>query len=279
MRRHGPATGQPPVALTIAGSDSGGGAGIQADLATFAAHGVHGTSAITAVTVQDTLGVKGIHPVPPDVVMAQVETVLADFPVAAVKTGMLGDAEIVDVVADLARAGRLHRLVVDPVLVSTSGHALATGAAAAAIATTLVPAAFLLTPNSDEAAALLGTEPARNVAAQREQAEALRRLGAHAVVVTGGVDGLHRVDVLASPAGAEELRGRAIATRNDHGTGCTFAAAAAAALAHGADVHAATRTAHHAVRSALTRSAGWRLGRGAGPVSHLSPTTLPIPTP
>ncbi|HET7397720.1 MAG TPA: bifunctional hydroxymethylpyrimidine kinase/phosphomethylpyrimidine kinase [Intrasporangium sp.] len=262
-------TTHPPVALTIAGSDSGGGAGIQADLATFAAYGVHGTSAVTAVTVQDTTGVHRVHALPADLVAAQAEAVLADLPVSAVKTGMLGDADVVRVVSMLAARGLLPRLVVDPVLVSTSGHALATAEAASAMASQLLPQALLATPNTDEAAALLGARPAESADEQREQAEALRRLGPTAVVVTGRRDGLDRVDVLATPERTIELRAPSITTTNDHGTGCTFASAAAAALARGAPVEAAVRSAGEFVRLALLRSSEWRLGRGRGPVSHL----------
>jgi hydroxymethylpyrimidine/phosphomethylpyrimidine kinase len=262
----------PPVALAIAGSDSCGGAGIQADLTTFAAHGVHGACAVTAVTVQDTTGVHAIHPVPPDVVAAQARAVLADLPVAAVKTGMLGDAGTVAAVAELAATGRLPQLVVDPVLVATSGDRLTTEAAATAITRDLLPHAVLATPNGEEAAALLGVSMATSVQEQKEQAVALLATGVRAVVVTGGRDSADRVDVFAHDGAITELRARSIATANDHGTGCTFAAAAAAALSHGAALPHAVAAAHLFVRAALTDSARWRLGRGAGPVSHLSPT-------
>ncbi|NUO91200.1 MAG: bifunctional hydroxymethylpyrimidine kinase/phosphomethylpyrimidine kinase [Dermatophilaceae bacterium] len=263
----------PPVTLTVAGSDSGGGAGIQADLATFAALGVHGTSAVTAVTVQDTVGVHAIHPVPADVVVAQVTTVVHDLAPHATKTGMLGDASTAAAVSDLAAQGLLPRLVVDPVLVSTSGHALATDDVLAVVRDQLLPHAAVVTPNTDEAAALLGCSPATSVRDQTDQARRLLDLGCAAAVVTGGVDGGERVDVLATPTGVRVMSGPQIDTRNDHGTGCTFAAAVAAGLAHGLPVDRAVTTARAFVRSALTASACWRLGRGRGPVSHLAPTT------
>lgn len=273
-----PTARDPRVALTIAGSDSGGGAGIQADLATFAALGVHGTSALTAVTVQDTTGVHGIHPVPLDVIEAQVACVTSDYAVASVKTGMLGSVDVVRLVARLAAQDRLPLLVVDPVAIATSGDRLTGTDALQAIATDLLPHATLATPNVEEAAALLGTEPATSLARQREHALALAEKGC-AVVVTGRVDGRDRVDVLARDGTTRELRGPAIATPNDHGTGCTFAAAAAAVLANGGTVLAAVTAAQQFVRAALDASASWRLGHGAGPVSHLlpsTPRTLPI---
>lgn len=273
-------TPTPPVALTIAGSDSGGGAGIQADLATFAALGVHGTSAVTAVTVQDTTGVHGIHALPSEVVLAQVEAVLDDLPVAAVKTGMLGEVEVVRVLTRLAAERRLPNLVVDPVLVSTSGQRLTTAAATAELRA-LLPHATLVTPNADEAAALLGTRVATTLDEYADQAAALLALGARGVVVTGAADGNDRVDVLVTRKTTQLLRGPAIDTANDHGTGCTFASAAAASLARGAPLGEAVARAHTFVRTALHTSAGWRLGRGRGPVSHLapSPSSPTHPTP
>lgn len=264
-------TTTPPVVLTIAGSDSGGGAGIQADLATFAALGVYGTAAVTAVTVQDTTGVHGIHAVPAEVVLQQVEAVLDDLPVAAVKTGMLGEVEVVRALTRLAVEGRLPNLVVDPVLVSTSGQQLTTVAATAELRA-LVPLATLVTPNAQEAAALLGTRVATSLDEYADQAAALLALGLSGVVVTGAVDGADRVDVLVTRTATRLLRGPAIDTANDHGTGCTFASAAAAALARGGPLDEAVALAHSFVRTALEASAGWRLGRGRGPVSHLAPT-------
>ncbi|AXG13017.1 bifunctional hydroxymethylpyrimidine kinase/phosphomethylpyrimidine kinase [Intrasporangium calvum] len=271
----------PPVALTIAGSDSGGGAGIQADLATFAALGVHGASAVTAVTVQDTTGVHGVHALPVDVVLAQVDCVLADLAPTVVKVGMLGEARLALAVARLAAAGRLPRLVVDPVLVSTSGHSLAAYGVTQALRDHLLPHAVLVTPNTDEAAALLDVGPARSVDEQADQAQALRALGATTVVVTGGTvrtaAGADRVDVLAQAAGTHVFRSSEIATDNDHGTGCTFASAAAAFLARGESTRDAVLSARGFVRHALRTSAGWRLGAGRGPVAHTRTTFLDPP--
>lgn len=272
----------PPVALTIAGSDSGGGAGLQADLATFATLGVHGSSAVTAVTVQDTTGVQGIHLVPSDVVVAQVRAVLTDLRPAAVKTGMLGDTATTRAVGGLAAQGLLPQLVVDPVLVSTSGHALASDGVTAAMREHLLPHAAVVTPNTDEAAALLGCAPATSLDAQVEHARALLDLGCRAVVVTGGRYGEAggrsataapvRVDVLATTVGVQALTAPEITTANDHGTGCTFASAVAAGLALGLATFPAVEAARTFVRAALLEAAAWRIGRGRGPVSHVHPT-------
>jgi hydroxymethylpyrimidine/phosphomethylpyrimidine kinase len=263
-------TRTPPVALSVAGSDSGGGAGIQADLATFAALGVHGTSAVTAVTVQDTTRVHGIHPVSVDVVVAQVDAVLRDLPVSAVKTGMLGDAAVVHAVTALAAAGRLPNLVVDPIIVSTSGQRLTTPEATEALGA-LMSHACLVTPNAGEVAVLLGVPVASTLDEHVDQAKALQSLGPRGVVLTGAAIGPDRVDILVTARDVTAVRGRAVDTRNDHGTGCTFASAAAAWLALGADLSEAVTAANSFVRSALVASAGWRLGRGRGPVSHLAP--------
>jgi hydroxymethylpyrimidine/phosphomethylpyrimidine kinase len=263
----------PPVALTIAGSDSGGGAGIQADLKTFAALGVFGTSAITALTAQNTRGVHGIHPVPAPFVVDQVTAVLDDLPVAAVKTGMLATAAIVSAVAELAAAGRLPRLVVDPVMVASSGDRLLEPAAERGYAEQLLPHALLVTPNIREAEVLLGGTIA-TAAEQREAARALGALGATAAIVTGG-DGLpgsggEAVDVLWDGSTVHELRSRRIDTPNTHGTGCTFAAATAAALAGGSDLRAAVETAKAFVSRAVAGGAAWRLGSGHGPLDHFA---------
>lgn len=259
----------PLVALTIAGSDSGGGAGVQADLRTLAAHGVHATSAVTAVTVQDTRGVHGVHVVPSETVQAQATVVLDDFDVAAVKTGMLATSETVRLVGDLAAQGVLPRLVVDPVLVSTSGHALIDDAGPAAYLDHLIPVAAVVTPNLEEAGLLLGST-VRTVAQMRAAAAQLARLGP-AVVVTGGHlltgDGT-TVEIVHADGSTYDLRGPRVYTRNTHGTGCAFSAALAARLAHGDDVLAAARAAKHYVTTALTAAAHWRLGHGAGPLAH-----------
>jgi hydroxymethylpyrimidine/phosphomethylpyrimidine kinase len=263
----------PPVALTVAGSDSGGGAGIQADLKTFAALGVFGASAITALTAQNTRGVRGVLPVPPDFVVAQVDAVLDDLPVAAVKTGMLATAGIVQVVADLAAAGRLPRLVVDPVMVASSGDRLLEPEAERSYVAALLPHANVLTPNLREAEVLLGG-PIRTLAEQRDAARALAELGPASVVVKGGHavadEPDEAVDVLWDGGSLHELRGPRIDTRNDHGTGCTFAAAITAALAVGSDVGAAVRIGKDFVSRAVRGGAAWQLGGGHGPLDHFA---------
>ncbi|GAB3350233.1 bifunctional hydroxymethylpyrimidine kinase/phosphomethylpyrimidine kinase [Modestobacter lapidis] len=266
----------PPVALTIAGSDSGGGAGIQADLKTFAALGVFGTSAITALTAQNTEGVRGIHPVPAEFVVAQVEAVLDDFRVAAVKTGMLGTADVVRAVVDLAAAGRLPRLVVDPVMVASSGDRLLEPQAERLYVEALLPHAAVLTPNLREAEVLLDAS-IRTLAEQREAARALGALGPSTVVVKGGhaVNDAagEAIDLVWDGSTVHELRGPRIDTRNNHGTGCTFASAAAAALATGSTVRDALTTAKRFVAGAITAGAAWRLGHGHGPLDHFASMT------
>ena len=268
-----PADATPPVALTIAGSDSGGGAGLQADLKTFSALGVFGTCAVTAVTAQNTREVCGVLPVPAAFVVAQIEAVLDDLDVRAVKTGMLGTQEVVEVVARLAAQDRLPHLVVDPVMVASSGARLLEQRAERAYVELLLPHAAVLTPNLLEAEALLGATIG-TLAEQREAARALGALGPRAVVVKGGhrVDGtdLEAVDVLWDGARVSELRAPRLATANTHGTGCTLAAAIAAGLAGGQDVHDAVRAAKAYVGRALAGGAGWRLGAGHGPLDHFA---------
>ena len=259
----------PPVAMTIAGSDSGGGAGLQADLRAFAALGAFGTSVVTAVTAQNTAAVTDVHVLPTAAVAAQLDAVLADLPVAAVKTGMLATAEIVAYVADQAGHGRLPNLVVDPVLVSASGHRLLEEAAVATYRDRLLPHAAVLTPNLVEAGVLLDREVA-DLDDARAAAEDLARMGPAVVVVKGGHgSGDRSVDVVASADGLHELATDRIATGNDHGTGCTFAAATAAGLALGVPVHAALQRAKAYVTAAIAGSVGWRLGAGHGPLDHL----------
>jgi len=262
----------PAVALTIAGSDSSGGAGIQADLKTFMAFGVFGASAITALTAQNTEGVRGIHPVPADFVVAQVEAVLDDLPVAVVKTGMLATADIVRAVAALAEAGRLPALVVDPVMVASSGARLLEASAERAYVEHLIPQASLLTPNLREAEFLLGTTIG-TLADQHEAARALGALGAAAVVLKGGHAvsdaGDQAVDVVWDGTTTYELHRPRIRTRNDHGTGCTFASAVAAGLGRGHELPVAIEDAKEFVSRAIAAGATWRLGRGHGPLNHL----------
>lgn len=238
----------PPVVLTIAATDSGGGAGISADLATFAALGVHGACVVTAVTAQDTGGVRSIHRVPIEEVSAQLDAVLEDLPVAVVKTGVLADPAVVRLVAQRCAA---LRLVVDPVLRTTTGASLASREVIAAYREHLLPVATLVTPNADEAA-LLAPFPG-------------------AVVRTGSRRG---VDVLSQPGQTEvTFAHAAVATSNDHGTGCTFSSAVAAYLAHDRSLVDAIDHAGHFVVRQLMHSQPWSLGRGRGPISHLTPTT------
>jgi hydroxymethylpyrimidine/phosphomethylpyrimidine kinase len=264
-------TPTPAAALTIAGSDSGGGAGIQADLVTFAALGVHGASVITALTAQNTLGVEGVHVPPVEFLRSQLDAVLADLPVAAVKTGMLATEAVVRAVGEAAAAGRLPDLVVDPVLVSSTGARLLDEGAERAYLEVLFPHALVVTPNRREVAALLG-RPVTSVGDARDAAKELAQLGPGWVVVKGGhAEESDAVDVVVeTQTGAvTELRRPRVPTRNDHGTGCTFAAATAACLARGAPVPEAIETAKGFVHAGLVASSGWRLGGGHGPVGKL----------
>lgn len=260
----------PPVALTIAGSDSGGGAGIQADLKTFAALEVHGTCALTAVTAQNTAAVRGVVTLEPAFVRAQVEAVLDDFTVRAVKTGMLATADIVLTVADLAEGGLLPHLVVDPVLVSSTGHPLLEHAGVAAYIERLLPHALVVTPNLREAAVLGETDvdSLRSLEARMAVAERIRATGARYVVVKGGHLTESADDVVAGPEGVIVLPGGRVPTGNDHGTGCSLSAAVAAHLARGVDVDEALTLAKQFVARALAGGAGWRLGAGHGPLDH-----------
>ncbi len=261
----------PPVALTIAGSDSAGGAGIQADLKSFAALGVFGASAITALTAQNTRGVFGVHAVPADFVVAQVEAVLDDLSVQTVKTGMLATGEIVHAVGKLAGAGRLPQLVVDPVMVASSGDRLLEEAAERAYLEELLPHAAVLTPNVREAEVLLGASIS-SLAEQREAARALGALGPSVVVVKGG----HAVgdsadlavDVVWDGASMRELSAQRVDTPNNHGTGCSFASAIAAGLATGLPLAPALEQAKAFVHRGIQRGARWHLGGGHGPLDH-----------
>ncbi len=259
----------PPVAMTIAGSDSGGGAGIQADLRAFGQMGTFGTSVITAVTAQNTLGVTDVHVLPTATVDAQLTAVLDDLPVAAVKTGMLATAELVDLVASHAQAGRLPALVVDPVLVSATGHRLLEDAAVERYRDQLLPHALVATPNLDEAAALLGRELHDlddATAAARQLADA----GTRVVVVKGGhLSGPRSVDVVVADGEVHHLDAERVTTTNTHGTGCTFAAACAAGLATGLEPIAALEQAKRYVTGCIAGAVDWSLGGGCGPVDHL----------
>ena len=255
-----------PVALTIAGSDSGGGAGIQADLKVFFAHEVHGTSAITALTAQNTVGVTGIHAVPPEFVVQQIDTIVTDIEVDAVKTGMLADAAIVAAVAGAVRAHNLGNLVVDPVAVSMHGDPLLADDAIDTYRTDLLPLARIVTPNLHEAGALLGRS-VRTLADAELAARDLQALGPRAVLVKGGhlVDQDDAIDVLFDGHDVVRLAGPRFDTEDTHGTGCALSAAIAARFALGDDLEAAVTRAKAFVAGAIEH--GLRLGKGYGPVN------------
>jgi hydroxymethylpyrimidine/phosphomethylpyrimidine kinase len=256
-----------PIALTIAGSDSGGGAGIQADLKTFQAFGVFGTSAITAITVQNTRGVEGVHLIPLETVRAQVAAVATDLPPAAVKTGMLGSAALVETVAAAIRENGLRHYVLDPVMVATSGHRLLDADAEASLRELLVPMAAVVTPNLDEAAILAGAE-VRDVEGMRRAAEGLVRAGAGAGLIKGGhLEADVLVDVLYDGREWREWRRPRIATTSTHGTGCTLSAAITAGLAHGRPLFDAVDQALDYVHRAILEAPG--LGAGHGPLNHM----------
>ena len=256
-----------PVVLTIAGSDSGGGAGIQADLKTFTAFGTFGTSAITAITVQDTRGVTGVHAVPVDIVAAQIAVVAEDLAPAAVKTGMLASSELVEVVAESIQRARLRNYVLDPVMVATSGDRLLASDAEARVRERLLPLADLVTPNLDEASLLLGRE-IRTPEAMQDAAEELVERGARAALLKGGhLQSAELVDILFDGTNFHEWRRRRVDTRHTHGTGCTLSAAIAAGLAHGRPLVTAVAEALDYVHRAMLTAPG--LGRGHGPLNHL----------
>ncbi len=256
----------PPVALTIAGSDSGGGAGIQADLKTFAALGVYGTSAITAITAQNTLGVTAVETLSPTIVRAQIDAIVDDMGAAAVKTGMLSTRVIVETVAAALGDHRLAPVVVDPVMVSKSGHRLLDDGAVEAMVLTLLPLALVVTPNAHEAEAITGL-PVRTEADAHEAAARMLALGPPYVVLKGGhLETADVVDLLVSREGTVELRGPRHPGHHTHGTGCTFAAAIAAGLALGRSVEDAVREARAYVDGAIRRAPG--IGRGEGPLHH-----------
>jgi hydroxymethylpyrimidine/phosphomethylpyrimidine kinase len=301
-----------PIALTVAGSDSGGGAGIQADLKTLAALGVHGASAVTALTAQNTRGVRAIHVAPPAIVRAQIEAVLEDFDVRAIKIGMLGSAEVVEALAfsllplweKVARAsatdegsapssalrrdpssgqaspghlppqggkGRATFVIYDPVMVASSGDALAGAGFVAAVRARLLPLVDCLTPNLAEAAALLGQAAAASEEEMTAQGRALLALGPRAVLMKGGhLAGAEAVDLLVTADGVRRFAAPRLASPNLHGTGCTLSSAIAAHIVLGAELGEAVAAAKAFVTAAIERGRGVTLGEGAGPL-------LPIP--
>jgi len=261
-----------PVALTIAGSDSGGGAGIQADLKTFHQWGVYGTSALTAVTAQNTLGVQAVHPIPPATVAAQIDSVAGDIPPGAVKSGMLANTDIVQAVAASLRRHDLGAYVLDPVMVATSGDVLLAPDAVASIQEELLPLATVVTPNWPEAAILTGVEE-RSLRGMETAARDLVRSGAGAALIKGGhLEGDEVVDLFWDGRYRRVLRGPRIDTRHTHGTGCTLSAAIAAGLARGAQLTAAVEQAVNWVRAAIAGAPG--VGAGRGPLDHFAEVAI-----
>ncbi|HZD89643.1 MAG TPA: bifunctional hydroxymethylpyrimidine kinase/phosphomethylpyrimidine kinase [Pseudolabrys sp.] len=258
------------IALTIAGSDSSGGAGVQADLKTFAALGVYGASAITALTAQNTQGVSGIHNVPPDFVARQIDAVFADLAVGAVKIGMLSQAATVAAVAAALDRHQARNIVLDPVMVASSGAKLLADDAIEILRRDLIHRARIITPNLPETALLLGTAPARDEAEMATQARALiARFEAQAVLIKGGHgEGADSVDLLVEPGGVTRFAAQRIATRNNHGTGCTLSSAIAAGLAKGLDLAAAVDAAKAYVTAAIAGADALAVGHGHGPLHH-----------
>jgi hydroxymethylpyrimidine/phosphomethylpyrimidine kinase len=252
-------------ALTIAGSDSGGGAGIQADLKTFSAFGVFGMSAITAVTAQNSVGVSGVFNLPPEFVARQIDAVLGDFGADAVKLGMLSTADIAGVVAARLRAHGTQRIVVDPVMIAKSGHALLEPEARAALVREVLPLAWVVTPNLHEAAALAGV-PVECEAEMEAAARRIHALGPRHVLVKGGHLKDSATDILFDGRSFTRFPGVRIDSTNTHGTGCTFSAAIAAGLAHGKELHAAVTAAKAYVTAAIRE--GFQVGRGVGALRH-----------
>jgi len=256
-------------ALTIAGSDSGGGAGIQADLKTFAALGVYGMSAITSITAQNTIGIQGVYDLPAEFVGLQIESVVTDIGVDAVKTGMLSKAEIIAVVRAKVLEHHLPNLVVDPIMVAKSGAPLLREEAREALLELLIPLAKVITPNLAEAEALTGFK-IWDLASMKEAARAIHRMGAQNVVVKGGHLAGESIDVLYDGHTFREYTAPRIETKNTHGTGCTFASAIAAGLAKGQGVPEAVGRAKEYITLALRHGASLSVGQGHGPIHHFA---------
>ena len=259
------AASRPPTAMTIAGSDSGGGAGIQADLKTFSALGVFGTSTLTAITAQNTVGVSAVHEIPTDVISAQIDAVITDIGADAVKTGMLSSAAIVATVSEAVRRHGITNLVVDPVMVAKSGDRLLREEAISSICSDLIPLAMVVTPNIPEAEDLTGLS-IKTDADVREAAAAIIAMGAKSVVVKGGHRDGPPTDILYDGERFLEFTTERIPSTNTHGTGCTFASAVAAGLAHGLEVPDAVQQAKEYVTSAIR--AAYPIGNGHGPLHH-----------
>jgi len=252
--------------LVIAGSDSGGGAGIQADIKAVMALGGFATTAVTAITAQDTLGVHGVLPVPPDFIQLQMNRVLADIGADALKSGMLADSVTVEAVADIVSRHPNIPFVLDPVMVAKGGHTLLEHSAVASLKAALMPLASLVTPNVPEAEVLCGLQ-IRTLDDQFRAADTLLRTGLRAVLLKGGhMDGHELTDVLATPDGTKVFRAPRRATRHTHGTGCTLASAIATGLAQGMALHPAVARAHVYVQAAIAQAPGF--GAGNGPLNH-----------
>jgi hydroxymethylpyrimidine/phosphomethylpyrimidine kinase len=258
-----------PVAVTIAGSDSSGGAGIQADLKTFSALGVYGATVITALTAQNTGGVSAIHDVPPDFIAAQIDAVFSDLAVAAVKIGMLSQPAAIEAVAAGLDRHHARNIVLDPVMIASSGARLLAPEAIAVLRHRLMPRALVITPNLPEAAALLDAPLATTEPEMRDQARRLLALGARAVLIKGGhASGAESVDFLVQAHAVVRLAAERIATPNTHGTGCTLSSAIAAGLAKGLDLAEAVRAAKTYVTGAIAAGPRLSIGKGPGPVHH-----------
>jgi hydroxymethylpyrimidine/phosphomethylpyrimidine kinase len=255
-----------PIAVTIAGSDSGGGAGIQADLKTFAALGVYGVTVITAITAQNTVGVRAVQEAEPEIIRAQLDAVAEDFTIGALKTGMLSTARIIEEVAKGIRRHRITPLVIDPVMVAKSGDRLLHEDAVEALRRQLLPLARVVTPNIPEAEVLSGSA-IRSLEDRIIAAKVILSLGARAVVIKGGhAPGDPVVDLLVDETGSTPFSAPRVATKQTHGTGCTFSAAIAAGLARGSSLSAAVAEAREYVSRALRDAPG--LGHGHGPLQH-----------
>jgi hydroxymethylpyrimidine/phosphomethylpyrimidine kinase len=263
------ATVATPIAVTIAGSDSSGGAGIQADLKTFSALGVYGASVIAALTAQNSEGITAIHEVPPAFVAAQIDAVFSDLDVSAVKIGMLGNMDVIAAVAAGLERHNPLKVVLDPVMVATSGHRLLAPDAIGLLRERLLPQALVITPNLPEAAALLNAPEAADENEMLRQADRLIALGANAVLMKGGhASGVESIDVLVTATTSIRVIGERIKTRNTHGTGCTLSAAIAARLARGCGLTEAVRDAKEYITSAIAAADRLAIGNGPGPVHH-----------
>jgi hydroxymethylpyrimidine/phosphomethylpyrimidine kinase len=257
------------IAVTIAGSDSSGGAGIQADLKTFSALGVYGASVIAALTAQNSRGVQGIHDVPPAFVAQQIDSVFSDLAVNAVKIGMLSQPAVIEAVAAGLDRHQARTVVLDPVMIAASGDRLLAPEAIETLRGVLLPKTLLVTPNLPEAAAILEEEIARDEPAVARQAERIRALGPRAVLVKGGhAQGAESVDILLDDQGLKRFASPRVATRNTHGTGCTLSSAIAAGLAKGTSLRDAVDAAKAYISAAIGASEQLKIGHGPGPVHH-----------